>query len=94
MSDAQSNEILRRLVKLEDQDEKIKEAIQELVISNTKLSLTISSMNKLEPRIRILESEVANNKIIASSIKWLAISAAGSALTVVVATLVTKMIGV
>lgn len=94
MSGELSNgEVLRRLGKLEDQDEKLKEAIQQLVISNTKLSLTIESMNKLEPRVRVLESEVANNKVIVSSVKWLAVTAAGSAIAITITTIGSKLLG-
>lgn len=77
-----NSEILRRLGRLEDQDNKLSSAVQELIITSTKLSMTLEQMNKLEPRITILENELSNTKVVVSAIKWLSITVIGCAITV------------
>lgn len=77
-----NSEILRRLERLEDQDNKLSSAVQELIITSTKLSMTLEQMNKLEPRITILENELSNTKVVVSAIKWLSITVIGCAITV------------
>lgn len=77
-----NSEILRRLERLEDQDTKLSSAVQELIITSTKLSMTLEQMNKLEPRITILENELSNTKVVVSAIKWLSITVIGCAITV------------
>lgn len=84
-----SDELSRRLENLEAKDEKLNEAVQQLVITTTQLTTIIANMGDIEPRIRDLEVGAANSRVVIDAIKWLAITAAGSAITILVTTMFT-----
>lgn len=79
------NQINRRLEKLEEADEKMKEALQELIISNTSMAKTLERLAELAPTVHQLELDNVNNQLTLGAIKWLAMAAGGSAVVMVMA---------
>lgn len=78
-------EIIRRLEKLEDADEKMKDALQQLIISNTSMSQTLTRLAELAPVVHKLELDNVNNKLAVNAVKWLAMTIGGSAIVMVMA---------
>lgn len=71
-----------------DDDERIRELeklLAELTTQVKLLSQTVSNMSDYETRIRSLEMDTANNRMVVAGVKWLAVSICGSALTVLTA---------
>lgn len=75
-------EINRRLSRLEDSDDKMKDALNQLIISSTKTNQLVEQLGRLEPTIRELEIKANNNGLILNAIKWLVLAFMGSAVTV------------
>ena len=84
----ESQEVHRRLAKLEDADDKMKDALQQLIVSTTTMQNTLERLDNLAPVVRKLEMDVANNKIVLSAVKWLALTVGGSALSMAIGLLV------
>jgi hypothetical protein len=76
-----NEDILRRLSKLEDHQEKISSLMQEVILSSTKLSIIVEAMKLNEPRIRALEEAAQNTNSILTIIKWLSIAIIGACIT-------------
>ena len=69
MSDG--DDLHRRVTKLESQHDKLLESTQQLVVS--------TRMKSLEPRIRTIEMDVQNNKLIGRALLWLGTTAGSAA---------------
>jgi len=87
----------RRVSKLEDQHDKLVESTQQLVVSTkllseniTQLSVIIKELKALEPRIRQMEIDVNNNKLLAKALVWLG-TTAGSAAVIMFITYLTNL---
>lgn len=84
MSDG--DDLHRRVTKLESQHDKLLESTQQLVVSTrllteniTQMSEVIKEMKSLEPRIRTIEMDVQNNKLIGRALLWLGTTAGSAA---------------
>lgn len=84
----EDQDINRRLVKLEDADDKMKEALNQLIISTTTMQNTLERLDNLAPVVRKLEMDVANNKIVLSAVKWLALTVGGAAVSMTIGLMV------
>lgn len=79
-----TDDILRRLSRLEDSDDRMKEALQQLIVQTTRTGQLVEQLARLEPTVRELELKANNNGLILSAIKWLALTFVGSAMTILV----------
>lgn len=77
----------RRVTRLEGQHDKLVESTQQLVITTKLLTESVSQMaevikeiKNLEPRIRQLELDVNNNKLLSRALVWTAGTIGGSAI--------------
>jgi uncharacterized protein (DUF3084 family) len=77
MSD--ENDLHRRVAKLEDQHEKLLESTNQLTVSTrllvenvSQLSTIVKELKDLEPRIRAVEIDVNNNKLLGRALTWVA----------------------
>ena len=84
MSDG--DDLHRRVSKLEDQHDRLLESTQQLVVSTrllteniTQLSDIIKELKALEPRIRQMEIDVNNNKLMSRALVWLGTTAGSAA---------------
>lgn len=84
MSDG--DDLHRRVSKLEDQHDRLLESTQQLVVSTrllteniTQLSDIIKELKALEPRIRQMEMDVNNNKLMSRALVWLGTTAGSAA---------------
>ncbi len=84
MSDG--DELHRRVSKLEDQHDRLLESTQQLVVSTrllteniTQMSEIIKELKALEPRIRQMEMDVNNNKLMSRALVWLGTTAGSAA---------------
>jgi len=80
------DDLHRRVSRLEGQHDKLIESTQQLVITTKLLTESVSQMSEvikeiknLEPRIRVLEIDVNNNKLINRALVWTATTVGGSA---------------
>ena len=85
---AEYSEILRRLERLEDTDESLKEAINQLVLTTTTMAQTLEQLAKVEPIVTQLRLDNQNNKLILGAVRWLGITVGGSAVAMVVTYLI------
>jgi uncharacterized protein (DUF3084 family) len=80
------DDLHRRVSKLEDQHDRLLESTQQLVVSTrllteniTQLSDIIKELKALEPRIRQMEMDVNNNKLMSRALVWLGTTAGSAA---------------
>lgn len=78
MSD--SEEINRRLERLETRDEKMEATLQQLVISTNRLIDLAQDQKDIIPKVHKLEIEVEKNKQVITAVKWLGVTIAGFAI--------------
>lgn len=83
-----SDEIYRRLERLEATDEQMRDALNQLVINTSVMNDNLTKLSAMEPRLRNVENEVATNKVILSSIKWIGTIIGGTALTILTAAII------
>lgn len=81
------NHIYKRLEKLEDADDKMREALHELVVSNTSMSKTLERLAEIAPVVHKLEMDNVNTKLVVSAVKWLALTVGSSAVVMVLSVL-------
>lgn len=77
-------EIIRRFDRLDKQTEELTKATNELMVSNTRIANTLETLNNLGPRVQLLEDQMNRNSAIMTSVKWLGMTIAGSAIVVIV----------
>jgi len=80
------DDLHRRVSKLEDQHDRLLESTQQLVVSTrllteniTQMSEIIKELKALEPRIRQMEMDVNNNKLMSRALVWLGTTAGSAA---------------
>jgi hypothetical protein len=78
------DELFRRIQRLEDADERMRQTLVELTISNNRLCDLVQSMTTIEPRLRAVEQAISNNKVFIDAIKWLAMAIGGTASVMIV----------
>jgi Tfp pilus assembly protein PilO len=83
-----SRDVLRRLEKLENSDERMNQSLQQLVISTTKLNEAVQQLAKIEPAVRELERKQINNTMVVNAVKWATVTFIGSALSVLTGILI------
>jgi hypothetical protein len=83
---SEGDDLHRRVTKLESQHDSLLESIQQLVVSTrllaeniTQMSEIIKELKALEPRIRTLEMDVNNNKLMSRALVWLGTTAGSAA---------------
>ncbi|BES79965.1 hypothetical protein YerA41_167c [Yersinia phage YerA41] len=91
MSDQYPQDLDRRMTRMEDNLENINRSLQQISLDSMKNSVIMEQLNKLEPRVRTLENDVHNNKMIVSAVKWLAITAAGSAVALLLSSIASRI---
>lgn len=91
MSDQISQDQDRRMNRIEDNIENINKSLQQIILDSAKQSVLMEQLNKLEPRVRTLENDVHNNKMIVNAVKWLAITAAGSAVALLLSSVASRI---
>jgi len=86
------DDLHRRVSKLETQHDKLLDSTQQLVISTRLLTENIAQMSSiikelkdLEPRIRTMEIDVNNNKLLGKALVWLGTTVGSAALIMFVA---------
>jgi len=79
-----SEELYRRIERLEKQEEDVNRTLTQLVISTNRIADSVEKLNDLEPRVRHLEVEASNNKVVVNAVRWLALTVASSAIGVIV----------
>ena len=79
-----NDDVLRRLTRLEDSDDKMKEALNALLVQSTRTGQLVEQLGRLEPTVRELEKVTGNNALVLSAVKWLALTFVGSAITLAV----------
>lgn len=79
-----SEELYRRIEKLEKSDSDTNKTLTQLVISTNRIADSVEKLNDLEPRVRKLEVETSTNRIVVNAVKWLAITVSSSAIGVVI----------
>lgn len=80
-----SDEIYRRLERLEATDEQMRDALNQLVINTSIMNENLKKLSSLEPRLRDIESQMTTNKVVMSSIRWVSTIIAGTAFTIITA---------
>ena len=83
MEPRENQEIYRRLDRLEATDEKMNDALAELLVNTKTMNLTLENLANVLPRLRQLELDNVNTKLVVGAIKWLAVTAGGSAVVMV-----------
>jgi len=76
------DDVLRRLARLEESDDKMREALQQLIVSTARLNEIVEQHNYLIPTVRRLETQAMNNSLVVSAVKWAAVTFLGSAITI------------
>ena len=79
-----NDDILRRLSRLEDSDDRMKDALQQLIVSTARLNESVDQLTHLGPTVRRLEIQAMNNSLVVSAVKWAAVTFLGSAVTIAV----------
>jgi ribosomal protein L17 len=74
------HDINRRLTRLEDADSEMSSTLTKLLINTETMNNTLQQLVDIEPRVRKLEQTSINNSLIVNAVKWLAITAGGSAI--------------
>lgn len=67
-------------------------SVAELRTQTALLRQTLDKLSDLETRIHSIEMDVSNNKMLFSIVRWLAVTIGGSAIAVVLSTLVAEVI--
>lgn len=88
-----SEEIYRRLNKLEKTDEDTRMALNQLVINTSIMNENLTKLSSLEPRVRQIEDDQATSKVILTSIRWVGTIIVGTAMTVITAAVITQYLG-
>jgi histidinol dehydrogenase len=76
------DDVLRRLARLEESDDKMREALQQLIVSTARLNEIVEQHNYLIPTVRRLETQAMNNSLVVSAVKWATVTFLGSAITI------------
>jgi hypothetical protein len=83
---SEGDDLHRRVTKLESQHDSLLESIQQLVVSTrllaeniTQMSEIIKELKALEPRIRQMEMDVNNNKLMSRALVWIGTTAGSAA---------------
>lgn len=89
---SEGGDLQRRVIRLEEQHDKLLESTQQLVVTTrllteniTQMSGIIKELKDLEPRIRNMEIDVNNNKLLGRAIVWLGTTVGSAALIMFVA---------
>lgn len=88
-----SDEIYRRLAKLEATDDDMRQALNQLVINTSIMNDNLAKLSSLEPRMRKIEDEQVTGKVILTGIRWVGVTIMGTALTVLTAAVMTNYFG-
>jgi len=75
------DDVLRRLARLEESDDKMREALQQLIVSTARLNEIVEQHNYLIPTVRRLETQAMNNSLVVLAVCWSAVTCWGSAVT-------------
>lgn len=86
-----TNDIERRLISLEEEDRRLRDALGKLVTNTEVMNNTLQILtNDISPRMESLEKEVrgmqnrqSTNNLILDAVKWFAAIVAGSSITMV-----------
>lgn len=78
-----NDDILRRLSRLEKSDDDMRDALQQLVISTTKLNEVVSQLSRLEPVVQDLQMKQMNNTMVIQAVKWASLAFIGSAISII-----------
>lgn len=84
-----NNEIIRRLEKLEYADEKMRDAVQELIISNNSMSQMLLRLSELAPRVHQLELQNVSTQSTLKAVRWLAAAVGSVGIAMIMAMLFT-----
>lgn len=77
-------DLVRRIAKLEQSDDKMRDSLQQLIIATTKLTNTVENLAQLQPKVEKLEKEQINNTMVVNAVKWATITFIGSAISIFV----------
>jgi uncharacterized coiled-coil protein SlyX len=80
MSDEDLKERIRTL---EARDERIVDMINETEKTIDRLAILVEHLNDLAPRVRDLEQDMINQKVITKAIQWLGLTIGGTAVMMV-----------
>ena len=75
-------DLARRISKLEDSDDRMKDSLQQLIIATTKLTNTVENLAHLQPKVEKLERQSINNTLVVNALKWATITFIGSAVSI------------
>lgn len=78
-----NDDILRRLSRLEKSDDDMRDALQQLVVSTTKLNEVVSQLSRLEPLVQDLQMKQMNNTMVIQAVKWASLAFIGSAISII-----------
>ena len=77
-----NEDILRRLARLEKSDDDMRRALQELIVTTTRLNEATNALVRLEPTIRDLEKDQQNNTMVVNAVKWGVMALIGTVMSV------------
>lgn len=77
-----NDDVLRRLARLEDSDDRMKDALQQLIVSSARLNDSVEQLTHLGPTVKRLEIQSMNNSLVVGAVKWATITVLGSVITI------------
>lgn len=79
----ENHDIKERLRRLEDQEMRMNRVITDIEKALDRLAIVVEQMNDLTPRVRELETEMVNQKIVSKAVQWLGITIGGTAVVMI-----------
>lgn len=86
-------DLARRIERLEESDDKMKDSLQQLIIATTKLTNTVENLAHLQPKVEVLERQLLNNTMVINAVKWATITFIGSAVSIFTSMFIRGQIG-
>lgn len=76
----------RRIRRLEEEDQKKQDILGQLVTNTAVMNATLDLLsNQLMPEVQVLKIELSNALLVIKAIKWLAMTAGGSSVLMILA---------
>lgn len=76
-------DLKERIRTLEDRDERIVKMINDTEKTIDRLAMLVEQLHDLAPRVRELEADMINQKVVTKAIQWLGITIGGSAVMMI-----------